>query len=75
MPAAMAEPPIAPSAAIMIGPKTTGGAGQTWINATKAKIEVETAVLVFIVIEIQYQGTIDELYRRRDKFEGRKTEW
>jgi len=54
MPSAMAEPPTAPSAAMMIGPKTAGGAGQTCKRAMKAKIEVETAVLVFIVVECQY---------------------
>lgn len=51
MPAAMAAPPTAPSAAMMMGPKTAGGAGQTWKRTIKVKIEVETAVLVFIVVE------------------------
>ncbi len=49
----MAAPPTAPSAAMMIGPLLAGGAGQTWQRAMKAKIEVETAVLVFIMVEGQ----------------------
>lgn len=50
MPAAIAEPPTAPSAAIIIGPSTAGGAGQTWRRAKNATIEVDTRMLVFIAV-------------------------